>query len=73
MSTTLLQLVHSSSHSDHSHVSPCPLSTVEISSLNHGPPSSLGKVLPVPIHAAARNFAERPQSCTIATLITITT
>ncbi|KAN0127643.1 hypothetical protein V8E53_014535 [Lactarius tabidus] len=49
--TTLLptnaQLRLPSSHSDRSHVSPRPLSTVEISSSNSEPPSLLGKVLPV--------------------------
>ncbi|KAN0136252.1 hypothetical protein V8E53_006112 [Lactarius tabidus] len=53
MSTTLLPanirlaLRLPSAHSNRSHVSPRPLSTIEISSSNRGPPSSLSKVLPV--------------------------
>jgi hypothetical protein len=45
--TSLPTSAKSSLHSDRSHVSPRPLSTVEISSSNHDPPSSLSKVLPI--------------------------
>ncbi|KAN0139067.1 hypothetical protein V8E53_003069 [Lactarius tabidus] len=47
MVTSLPTSAKSSLHSDRSHVSPRPLSTVEISSSNRDPPSSLSKVLPI--------------------------
>ncbi|KAN0141825.1 hypothetical protein V8E53_000287 [Lactarius tabidus] len=55
--TSLPTSAKSSLHSDRSHVSPRPLSTVEISSSNHDPPSSPSKVLPVPPLDASLNVS----------------